>query len=405
MSLRASLLVTLAAILPSASGCGARSDLSLGGLEGPPVGGHGACANGSRAGAVGCGSVTFADAVSYPVGAGLRWWQLVVVDLNGDGALDIAASVGTTVTVLLNQGNGVFSSGGSYPTSMSTTSGLAAGDLNDDGFVDLVVGCSVDEGNFVSVLLNDGHGAFAPGVLYLAGLSPTAVALGDLDGDGLLDIATANTRGDDVSVLSNLGDGTFGLLVTLGPVHLPTSIAAADLDRDGRLDLAVTSGETSGRSVFLNAGGGTFGDSISYPDPGFSFVDSLVVADVSGDGWPDLIFHRGVGFGVQLNAGGGAFRDVVSYPGPSGGVVLGDLNGDCRLDVTVIGHEGSPKGDVQVWPNLGDGTFGPAAARIVGGRPQSVAVGDVDGDGRDDLIVAYGDTNVVSVLRNRGCAP
>jgi hypothetical protein len=391
-----SILLGLAALLASVFGCGARSELV--------IGGHEVCANGSRAGAVGCPSVAFADPVSYPVGAGSKW-VLVVVDLNGDGALDIAVNLGTTVTVLLNQGHGVFSDGVPYPTSSPNPSGLSAGDLNHDGFVDLVVGTGLDAGTFVSVLLNDGHGGFAPGAVYAAGLSPTSVALGDLNGDGLLDIATANTRADSVSVLSNLGDGTFGPPVTHGPVMLPTSIAVADLDRNGRLDLAVTSAETSGLSVFLNAGGGTLAGPISYLLPPKTFVDDLAVGDVSGDGWPDFVYGRGgAGVEVRLNSADDTiFGDAASYPQTQRvEMAMGDLNGDCRLDIALVDYGKT----VSVLPNLGDGTFGPATTHVVGSKPaSSVAVGDLDGDGKLDLVVSYVVTGAVSVLLNRGCGP
>lgn len=386
------MLLGLTALIPAA--CGARSDLPIESREASFQ-----CADGARAGAVGCGRLTFADAVSYPAGAGLK--QVVVADLNGDGALDLAVtgSEASTVTVLFNQGNGVFSGGVLYATSSEGgSSDLAAGDLNNDGAIDLVISPAIHDGKLVSVLLNDGHGAFAPGVLYAAGLHLAAVALGDLDGDGRLDIAAANEEGDNLSVLVNLGDGTFAPPVIHGPMAAPHTIAMADLDLDGRLDLVSTSAVSSGISFFRNTGGGTFASPIRFPGFGNGEVE---VGDVNGDGWPDLAAANDVD--VHLNAGGGTFSDAVTYPAPvdAFSLAMADVNGDCRPDL-VLASEG---GTVSVLPNLGDGTFGPADTHVVESFAYSVAVGDLDGDGKLDLAVSYAGVNVVTVLLNRGCAP
>jgi hypothetical protein len=411
MTLRAatcSMLFGLTALLPAATGCGARSDLAPEGSEASFR-----CADGSRAGAVGCRSVAFADAVDYPVAKGLN--KVALADLNGDGALDLVlVGLLDEVTVLLNQGDGVFSDGVPYATSLAGASGLvgvsdvSAGDLNQDGAVDLVVSPIRDDGTSVSVLLNDGHGAFASGVLYAAGLGPHGVALGDLDGDGLLDIATANTVGDDVSVLSNLGDGTFGPPVHHGSLDNPLSITVADLDRDGRLDLVAKLspvGTTTAfwTGLFLNAGGGIFVGPTLHSGFGGSAVE---VGDVDGDGWPDLASNHLDFVEVRLNAGDGTFGEKVRYPLATytSSLAMADLNGDCRPDIAAVGGDDAIVG---VLPNLGDGTFGPADAHVVEEHAYWIAAGDLNGDGRVDLAITYGYSGfgLVSVLLNRGCGP
>lgn len=390
---RALLVVIL---LLAASGCGARSELVSGDSETSFT-----CPDGSTAGAVSCGTITFADPVSYLVEAGGN--HVVMADLNGDGSLDLAVTgwSAEAVTVLFNQGDGTFAEGVLYATSSEGgSSDLAAGDLNGDGAIDLVVTPAIDDGTSVSVLHNDGVGAFAPALLYTAGLGPTAVALADLDGNGSLDIATANVSGDNVSVLANLGDGTFGPPVTFGPVDGPHSITTADPDLKGSLDLVVTSAVASGITIFQNLGAGLFTGPVSYPGVGRHMV---AAGDVNGDNRPDLAAAAVDGIDVLLNAGDGTFGVAASYPVPVNtlSLAIADLNGDCRPDLAAASQEGT----ASLLPNLGNGTFGPADNHVIEDQlALSIAAGDLDGDGKPDLAITYVGT-AVTVLLNRGCAP
>jgi hypothetical protein len=392
------LSLALVVLIPAATGCGARSALSS---EDPEASWR--CPGGSRAGAVGCGTLTFAEPVHYISGAG-ESGQVVIADLDGDGRLDLAVSGHDgAIAVLLNEGGGVFSDAVLYPAPLWGIGRLAAGDLNQDGIDDLVATPAADDGDSLAVLLNDGHGALEPTSLYVGAPHLSGLALGDLDGDDLLDIAVASVDDNLVHVLSNRGDGTFEPIGAHGPVKAPVGLAVADLDGDGDKDLVVQRVALSGGgvSLFLGAGGGTFTGPISYPYTG----SILGVADISGDGRPDLLQAVSSDLSVRLNAGDATFNDALRYPVAENrntiSAAIADLNGDCRPDLAAVSEDDL----VRVLPNLGQGDFGPPGAHAVKGGTYSIAAGDLDGDGAPDLAVAYIAFDRVTVLLNRGCEP
>jgi hypothetical protein len=219
-------------------------------------------------------------------------------DLNGLGILDLAVANHNDNTIFIYQGNG----DGTFkqPSVIQLPSGynpaaLAAGDFNGDGHLDLVV---ADEGNAsVSVFLGNGDGTFQPRADYAAGNSPVWVSTNDFNGDTVLDLAVANKQDNTVSILfgnSNTvaagatatGTGTFGTQTIYPAGTNPTSIAVADYNIDGLPDLAVTDLGDNAISLLLNLGGGTFGPNFELP-VGTSPV-AIVTADFNGDGRPDV---------------------------------------------------------------------------------------------------------------------
>jgi hypothetical protein len=271
-------------------------------------------------------------------------------------------------------------------------------DLNGDGITDLAV---ADSGaNTVSVLVGNGDGSFQPQVNYLTGSSPFDIVAADFNGDGIIDLAVANDMSNTVSVLLGNGDGTFQSQVSYPAGSAPLSIVAGDFNRDGVEDLATTN--NSGTvSVFLGKGDGTFEPQISYAAGPTAF--SLATADFNGDGKADLVVtnisNRSIS--VLLGNGDGTFQAQSSYPTGAEpiSVTVGDFNGDGKMDV-VTANDGD--NTVSVILGNGDGTFQPQNTYATGSGPRAVAIADLNADGRDDLVLANSLGNTVSVLMGNG---
>jgi uncharacterized repeat protein (TIGR01451 family) len=342
--------------------------------------------------------VTFSAPTTYESGG--PWpFTVAVADLNGDGRQDLAAvnsGFPSSVSVLLGDGDGGFGSATPYPTDGSFSYSIALGDLNGDGNPDAAV-TNVNS-NTVSVLLGDGHGGFGAPATFSTGtsrdLAPTSVAIGDLNGDGNADLAVSNQNAFSVSVLLGDGTGSFGQATQYpitGPFS-PSSVKIADLNADGKADLVVGDSNYGGLiAVLLGDGTGSFGPATTFSS-GLNNVESLAVADLNLDGHPDLVIGAGSpSVAVMLGDGTGGFGLPTSYPlaggfGVTFGVAVADLNGDGSPDLLATGGNSN----VSVWLGDGSGVFGPSTLYSLGGgsSPSSLATGDFNGDGRPDLVAA-----------------
>jgi hypothetical protein len=341
--------------------------------------------------------------------AGSSPYSLAVGDLNGDGKLDlVVANEGSnTVSVLLGNGDGSFGVKTDYSTGVNPFF-VAISDQNGDGKLDLVVAGS----STLSVLLGNGDGSFGPA--HAVGLVTGPVAIGDLNGDGIPDVVTSNANSNTVSVLLGNGDGTFGPKSDYGVAFYPGSVAIGDLNGDGKPDLAVSTADGA-VSVLLGNGDGSFGPAFDGVRTGPGYV---AIGDLNGDGKPDLAIANGVAsapfyhcyftVSVFLGNGDGTFGAGTDYQvgcRPSF-VAIGDLNRDGKPDlvVTATGSNsvGYPPNTVSILLGKGDGTFYREIGAHTGPAPSSVGIGDLDGDGKPDLAVANSGSNTVSVLLGNG---
>jgi hypothetical protein len=384
--------------------------------------------------------LSFSPAANYAVAANPL--DVVVGDFNGDGKADLATINGTQVSVLPGNGDGTF--GAAQTTAAG--SGLrsaAAGDFNGDRRLDLAITSSVWNGTAntgsVLVLLNSTAVAGGPVTFQAArsfgtgtNLTPGAVAVGDLNGDGKADVAAAEAGGGNVSVLRGDGAGNLGAARQVAVGSNPVSVAVGDLDGDvdGRLDL-VTANQGSGSvSVLLNGGNDAAGDAqfqparnaaVSYGSP-----TSAAVGDFDNDGKLDLAvssqesYYSGgcspsgywCGGGwiingyvhVLLGHGDGTFdpaRTQWLNSAAPGELATGDFNGDGKLDVALLDDVlyGFTDGST-VLLGKGDGTFKAVYHYYGGSGPDAVAVGHFNGDAFPDVAVANNYSGNVSVLLN-----
>ena len=363
-------------------------------------------------------TVSFITRVDYA--AGTNPASVAVGDFNRDGVPDVAvANYGSnTVSVLLGNGDGTFQPALTLAADANPEF-VAVGDFNRDGVPDLVVACSGS--NSVSVFLGNGDGTFQPARNFAAN-GGQSVAVGDFNGDGVQDLAVAdynlnNVPGSDtVSVLLGNGGGTFQPARTFATAGMnPVTVAVGDFNGDGRPDLAVTnsantsSGAVPGNvSVLLGNGDGTFQPARTLnvgSTPAF-----VAVRDFNGDGRQDLAVanFRSSTVSVLLGNGDGTFLAARNFAAGAGPLsfAVGDFNGDGVSDLAVANFDFNIQGPNTVSVLLGnpDGTFQAPLSFGAGTNPDSVAVGDFNGDGLQDLAVANFNSNTVSVLINNTVA-
>jgi len=238
---------------------------------------------------LGNGNGTFQAPRSFSTGPGPQF--LATADFNGDGKLDLAvtnyinSTGGNSVSVLLGNGDGTFQPQMTFATGVNPFS-VAVGDFNADGILDLAV---ANGSGSISVLLGNGDGTFeAQSTVSLPG-QPYTVVAADFNGDGKLDLAVTNADSaiNTVSILLGNGDGTFQSPVPYGTGTLPEGLLVGDLNGDGKLDLAVTNQSDGTVSVLLGNGDGTFQAQQAFPtsaDP-----VGLAMGDFNADGRLDLV--------------------------------------------------------------------------------------------------------------------
>jgi hypothetical protein len=335
----------------------------------------------------------------FAIGDGLTNTRTVAIAsayLNGDNNLDvITGDADQVITVLLGNGDGTFQAKTNYAGCQTgKTLKIQLADFNRDGTTDIALGCSDTTNGGVAILMGNGDGSFQTPAYYptgdLAGLD-----MGDLNGDGILDLVVTDKLQQDVTILIGKGNGTFqapsAIIATPKAAH---DVVVGDFNGDGNDDLgyAITTA-TNGSAlsdlyIALGNGNGTFQTAQLRASQIGEFLTS---GDTNGDNLVDIVSstvtlspHISNSMFVLIGKGDGTFKPTVTYVSdiPSD-PHLTDVNGDGKPDIIAGGSFGA-----LVYPGNGDGTFQAYSEPVIGGFSLTYAVnaGDYNNDGNADLI-------------------
>ncbi|TAN70279.1 MAG: hypothetical protein EPN17_05840 [Methylobacter sp.] len=352
-------------------------------------------------------NLTAVTANSFTIAAGQTSATLNVAVLS-----DAVTDPNETVSLTLGSGTGyqLAASDCSFAplTNVSVGSGpysVISADFNGDGKLDLATANS--NSNDVSVRLGDGNGGFSGTTTVSVGTYPLSVISADFNGDGKLDLATANGNSNDVSV--RLGNGTGGfsgtttLSVATSPSSFISSFISADFNGDGKLDLAAANSGSNDISVLLGNDSGGFSGTATVPVPVGDNPYSVISADFNSDGNLDLATANGNSnnVSVRFGDGKGGFLETATVPVGTRpySVISADFNGDGMLDLATANIDSN---DVSVRLGKGNGVFSGTTTVPVGSSPLSVISADFNGDGKLDLVTANILSSNVSVRLGDG---
>jgi hypothetical protein len=346
--------------------------------------------------------VTGFGKLDYPTGTNPV--GVAIGDFNHDGKLDmaIASDTDSTVQIFMGNGDGTFTPGTIYSLKGDPIN-IVTAQLTSDGFLDLITANQFS--SHIGVLLGNGDGTFQAPQYFATGLHPMSLTFGDFNGDGKIDVATPNFTDNTVSVLLGNGDGTFqpGVPYTVG--NGPLDIKTADVCGNGILDLVTVNNVGNSISVLQGVGDGTFMPQVPYGTA--NNPNALGIADLNGDGFPDVVTSNGTSVvSVLLNSGTCTFPTHTQYSAnsyPSYAVGLADMNNDGKVDVIVPNFNTD---QVSVFYGNGDGTLKtPPKVFGVDTNPDGLGIADFNGDGLLDIAVLNEFSQKVSILTQSAAVP
>lgn len=340
---------------------------------------------------------------SYNVGIGPV--ALTAADFRNIGQLDIAVvnEIDNTLTILVNQGVGIFLSSPGSPISLgaaranapAVAPSIASAVLTTSGFHDLLVTDPV--ANTVQVLLSNGDDTFkqATGSPINVGQQPSAIVTGDFNADGNQDFVVTNFTDNTFSLFLGNGDGTFKQ-ATGSPFALPSAVTgpiamtATDINSDGNLDLAIVNQTTNNVSILLGNGNATFTESTGSPIAVGKSPVAIATGDLNNDSHPDLavVNQTDNTVSVLLGKGDGTFTAATNSPLATGqaptAVTIADFNADGNADIAVT----DPQTDsVSVFLGLSQGLFAPAFELPVGTNPTAILSAALSGASLPDVAI------------------
>jgi uncharacterized protein (TIGR03437 family) len=334
--------------------------------------------------------------------------RLAQGDFNNDGLPDLVTTVigdNSGVVVSLGRGDWTFATSVIPIASLRYLAGIAVADFNADGKADIAFS---GEGKLI-VMAGNGDGTFARSGVYSSASPPGSITAADFSGDGKPDLVVFGEEFDQKPTLFiNDGTGKFqaGVAVNVNGGGGGLTNAAGDLNGDGRADLALVRGTTQqerGVTILFSTGVGGFGEPVQIPLNAYNYPRTLRIADVNGDGKPDLIAFEADSnrVSILLSNGAGAFSVRASYglgAFPVAGVV-GDFDRDGKVDIAAANSDLT----LSVLTGLGDGQFlAPRALDQADRLIRATALADVNGDGRLDAVSALGNQGGVLVAYGDG---
>ena len=324
-------------------------------------------------------------------------------DINGDGFLDYITGdgLGSTISVFLNDqsGNLVLQNSLLVRANQYLNS-VDVGDFDGDGDLDAVTGAI--QGNRMQVFFNNGSGRFGNQDFYTTGARPFMVEVAELTGDGFPEIVSANENSGNISVYQNRGDGTgtFESRRDYPVGRSPSAVAAGDLNGDGAAELLVANRGSRSFSMLVNNGDGTFQRSTAVPVDGDPWYVST--GDFDSDGDVDVVTANLGRRRVEIfsNRGDGTFEDGRTYDvgGSPYSLRVFDMNVDGVPDILTANQNND---STSILLNRGDGTFHAGTTYDTGDAPRFCNPGDLDNDGDIDFIAANHDGRDLTVFYNR----
>jgi hypothetical protein len=345
-------------------------------------------------------------------------FSIEIADLNGDKIKDliIANSEDSSVTILLGTSNGSFkeAKGSPFPAGYMPND-IAIADFNKDGKPDLAF--ANHDRKYLTVLAGDGKGSFIPlkGSPFLVDVIPHThgIAVGDFNGDGNLDLVTDSWGNNRIAIL--FGNSSHGFNATAKYIqvgkHPYQRIRTADLNKDGKLDIVTTNLDGNNATILLGDGKGNFHEPEGSPFPCGDSPFGIAIDDINGDGNPDLaiINSPGItssntgrdGLTVLLGDGKGKFITMPGSPFTTGKapsrVAIGDLNGDGIPDIVVTNYRSN---SITVFIMNKSGVASSYTVSV-GANPDGVAIADLNRDGKGDVIVSNSGDNFIDILLSR----
>jgi hypothetical protein len=238
-----------------------------------------------------------------------------------------------------------------------------------------------------------------PGTTYIVGLLPQSITSGDINNDGIIDLAVTAYNSNTIKVFRGTGTGSFVSVANVN-ANNPNDVAIGDINSDGNADLIFVEDLNNSLVIYVGNGAGAFFYGISY-NVG-SNQTSLIVEDLNGDGFKDIATCYTNKLAVLINQGTGLFNTPLSFTGDNApsAISCADLNGDGRKDLVVANDGGF---NIRVYLNNGlSSIFSSSSIYTVGNSPYATAIADFNKDGKKDIAVSASNSNRVDLLLGNG---